>query len=116
MQPISAITEHFNQLVSDMQEFTDRLPLSVAIYNQSGNDFMAFLQTADMLELYKRNGEEAACGVLLNIESHHEVPSKYGCNLMIFTGVDKEVGNVITFGIGLLSNLSSVKSAWWIIS
>jgi hypothetical protein len=68
-----------------------------------------------MLELYKRNGEETAGGVLLNIETHHDVPSKYGCNLMFFTGVDKEVGNIITFGIGLLSNLSSVKSAWWIM-
>lgn len=77
---------------------------------------MAFIQTADMLELYKRNGEEAAGGVLLHIESHEDVPSKYGCSLMIFTGVDKEIGNILTFGIGFLSNLSSIKSAWWIMN
>jgi len=69
-----------------------------------------------MLELYKRNGEETAGGVLLTLISHDEVPSRYGCNLMVFTGVDKEIGNIITFGIGFLSNLSSVKSAWWIMS
>ena len=69
-----------------------------------------------MLELYKRNGEEAGGGVLLHIESHEDVPSRYGCSLMIFTGVDKEIGNILTFGIGFLSNLSSVKWAWWIMN
>lgn len=77
--------------------------MTTAIYNTSGNEFMAFIQTADMLELYKRNGDESSGGVLITIVSHKEIPSRYGCSMMYLSGVDREIGNIITFGFGLVS-------------
>ena len=88
------------------------MPLSTAIYNVKDSEIMGFLQTGDMLELYKRNCES---GVLINLCTKDEFPSKYGMSMMYFTGVDQELGNVLTFGIGLFSHKSTI-SMWWCLN
>ena len=99
-------------LVADLQQLKDSKPMTTATYTTSGNDFMAFIQTADMLELYKRNGDETGGGVLITLVTSREVPSRYGCGVMYLSGVDREIGNIITFGIGLVSEISKA-SIWW---
>jgi hypothetical protein len=88
------------------------MPLTTAIYNMKGEETMAFIQTADMLELYKRNHES---GVLINLCLHEHFPSKYGMNMLYFSGVDQELGNILTFGIGLFQQKSTI-AMWWILS
>ena len=99
-------------LVSDLQQLKDAMPLTTAIYNTKGDETMAFIQTGDMLELYKRNHES---GVLINLCLNSEFPSKYGMNMLYFSGVDQELGNILTFGIGFFSTKSTI-SMWWILS
>jgi hypothetical protein len=65
-----------------------------------------------MLEMYKRNGDETGGGVLITLASQREVPSRYGCGVMYLSGVDREIGNIITFGIGLVSEISK-SLIWW---
>jgi len=62
---------------------------------------MAFIQTGNMLELYKRNSES---GVLITMCNNEDFPSKYGMHMVYFSGVDQELGMIITFGIGLMSH------------
>ena len=88
------------------------MPLTTAIYNTKGEETMAFIQTGDMLELYKRNHES---GVLINLCLHSEYNLKYGMNMLYFSGVDQELGNILTFAIGLFSQKSTI-SMWWILS
>ena len=88
------------------------MPLSTAIYNVKQDEVMGFLQTGDMLELYKRNHES---GVLINLCMHSEFNSKYGLNMLYMTGTDQELGNILTFGIGFFSNKSTI-SMWWILN
>ena len=83
------------------------MPMTYTSNHQHGNEFMAFIQTADMLNLYKRNGDETGAGVLITFLSHkNDLKSKYDCNLFLFSGIDREVGNIIVYGIGLCSNNS----------
>ena len=98
--------------VADLQQVKDAMPLSTAIYNVKQGEMMGFLQTGDMLELYKRNCES---GVLINLCMNEDFKSKYGLNMMYFSGVDQELGNILTFGIGFFSNKSSV-SLWWVLN
>jgi len=65
-----------------------------------------------MLEMYKRNGDETGGGVLMTLLNSREVPSRYGCGVMYLSGVDREIGNIITFGIGLVSEINRA-SIWW---
>ena len=73
---------------------------------------MGFLQTGDMLELYKRNHES---GVLINLCMHSEFNSKYELNMLYMSGTDQELGNILTFGIGFFSNKSTI-SMWWVLN
>lgn len=73
---------------------------------------MAFVQTADMLELLKRCSPDA--GVLITIVSSKQLKSQYKTQSVWFTGIDHEVGNVITFGVGLVSSVSST-CLWWVL-
>lgn len=88
------------------------MPLSTAIYNVKGGEIMGFLQTGDMLELYKRNYES---GVLINLCIHKDFNSKYGLNMIYFSGSDQELGNILTFGVGFFSNKSTI-SMWWVLN
>ena len=65
-----------------------------------------------MLELYKRNWES---GVLINLCMDKEFPSKYGLNMLYFSGTDQELGNILTFGLGFFSN-KNVISMWWVLN
>jgi hypothetical protein len=68
-----------------------------------------------MLELYKRNGGgESSAGVLISIVKQSDAKSKYGCHLLLYTGIDKEIGNIITFGVGLCSHLTQT-TLWWLM-
>ncbi len=108
----SSFSRTMSLLVADLQHLKDAMPLTTAIYNSKGDEQMAFIQTGDMLELYKRNHES---GVLINLCLHADFPSKYGMNMMYFSGVDQELGNILTFGIGLFSQKSTI-AMWWILS
>ena len=68
-----------------------------------------------MLELFKRNGDVTGGGVLINVLGQDDAESKYGCHLILLTGIDREVGNIITFAAGLISHMSKT-SAWWVIN
>lgn len=67
-----------------------------------------------MLELFKRNGSAPHAGVLFNIIKQSAVKSKYGCHLLLITGVDREIGNIITFGVGLCSHITQT-TLWWLL-
>lgn len=88
------------------------MPLSSVMYNIKGEDVMGFLQTGDMLELYKRNCDS---GVLINLCMHSEFNSKYGLNMLYFSGTDQELGNILTFGIGFFSTKNAI-SMWWVLN
>ena len=55
---------------------------------------MVFIQTAEMLELYKRNSEAG---------EKAQFPNKYGMKYLMLNGVDQVCGNILTFAIGLYS-------------
>jgi len=77
---------------------------------------MGFVQTGDMLELYKRNNDS---GVLITLMEHGKdedgFKNKYGMHSIIITGVDQELGNVLTFGLGMCSHKSTI-ALWWIMN
>jgi Na+/H+ antiporter NhaB len=72
------------------------------------------MQTADMLSLYKSNGQgcESTAGVLLVYQSYKELKSVYACSLLMFTGIDREVGNIITYGFALVSQVTPETVGW----
>lgn len=102
--------------IADMQQIKDNWPLSTAIYNTRGEEFMGFVQTGDMLELYKRNNDS---GILITLMEHGKdedgFKTKYGMHSLVITGVDQELGNVLTFGLGMCSHKSTI-SLWWILN
>jgi hypothetical protein len=75
---------------------------------------MGFIQTGDMLELYKRNSDS---GVLITFSEHNKdgFETKYDMNTILITGVDQELGNILTFGMGMCSSKSTI-CLWWILS
>lgn len=62
-----------------------------------------------MLDLFKRNFK---CGLLLLLIEPRENPNKYNMNQLYITGIDIEIGNVLTFGIGLLSERNAYQVNW----
>ena len=72
---------------------------------------MVFLQTAEMLELYKRNTDS---GVLLHTgEGKTQFKSKYNMIYILMNGVDQACGNILTFAIGLYSPGLEDKAYKW---
>lgn len=61
---------------------------------------MAFVQTAEMLELFRRNFKS---GILIMFIENKENPNKYNMHQLLITGIDQDIGNVLTFGLGFLS-------------
>lgn len=61
---------------------------------------MAFVQTADMLEMFRRNYK---CGILITFIDAKENPNKFSMHQLLITGIDLDIGNVITFGIGFIT-------------
>ncbi len=62
---------------------------------------MAFIQTADMLELYRRNSK---AGILVTYIDAKENPNKFNMDQLFITGIDLDIGNILTFGVGLISH------------
>lgn len=73
------------------------MPLTYYQFCATQQPYKLFLQTADMLTLYKRN-EQAGALITFHKQSY------YGCHLLYLSGVDVEIGNVVTFAIGLISS------------
>lgn len=65
-----------------------------------------------MLSLYKING--ASAGVLIFFLPQNSKQSKYGCHLILLTGIDKEIGNIITYAIVLVSHVTPHCVQWFI--
>lgn len=93
-----------------MQILKDQRPLSTLLQNLTEDgQYMAFVQTADMLDLFKRNFK---CGLLVLLVEARENPNKYNMSQLYITGIDIEIGNVLTFGIGLLSERKPYQVNW----
>lgn len=99
------------ELIQDLQCLRDQKPLSSIIYNQVESEAMVFIQTAEMLELYKRNSDS---GVLIHILPHQE-NSKYPMSVILINGVDQTVGNILTFAIGYFSVESESTAFKWFL-
>jgi hypothetical protein len=82
------------------------------VYNAKDGKSMVFIQTAEMLELYKRNSEG---GVLLHSGEQKQFPSKYGMKYLLLNGVDQVCGNILTFAIGLYSEGSQKMAYKWFL-
>ncbi|TNV82043.1 hypothetical protein FGO68_gene12297 [Halteria grandinella] len=70
---------------------------------------MAFIQTAEMLELYKRNHP---AGVFLILIDSKENPNKYNMHQLLITGIDLDIGNILTYGIGFMSLKTKYQLNW----
>jgi hypothetical protein len=70
---------------------------------------MAFVQTADMLELFRRNHK---AGILLTLVDCKENPNKYSMHQLFITGIDNDIGNILTFGVGLISHKNKYQLNW----
>ena len=70
---------------------------------------MVFIQTAEMLDLYKRNSEP---GAMIHVV---EGNSNYGMNKILINGVDQTVGNILTFAVGLYSAGSDKTAFRWFL-
>lgn len=73
---------------------------------------MAFIQTADMLELFKRNYEP---GILIAIIPQTVYSNRYQMDMLLITGIDQDIGSILTYGIGLF-NWKAKYSLRWIMS
>ena len=109
MSYIPTLSKEISLFVADLQQIKDNMPLTTAIYNTHGNETMGFLMTGDMLELYKRHSKS---GILINYCSNKTFESKYGMSMLYISGIDQEIGNILTFGIGLFTQTTS-HAMWW---
>lgn len=107
--------ENYNDLnedlIQDLQQLRDQKPLSSIIYNQIESQAMVFIQTAEMLELYKRNSDS---GVLIHIVPH-QANSIYKMSSVLINGVDQTVGNILTFAVGYFQEQSEDIAFKWFL-
>eukprot|EP00347_Sterkiella_histriomuscorum_P009181 403342210 len=99
-------------LANDLQLVRDQKPLSTLIQNLHDDQYMAFVQTADMYEMFKRNYKS---GLLVSYIPFLTNQNKYNMNMILITGVDMEIGNIITYGVGLASQKTSYAINWILV-
>lgn len=62
-----------------------------------------------MLELFKRNHP---AGIFIVFIGSKENPNKYNMHQLLITGIDLDIGNILTYGIGLVSLKSKYQINW----
>ena len=86
--------------------------MSTIVENQYEDQFMAFIQTADMLEMFKRNYKS---GILISSIPFIMNKNKYNIGLILITGIDNDIGNIITFGLGLINQKTAYSVNWILV-
>ena len=65
--------------------------------------------TADMLELFKRNYKS---GILITYIDQKDNPNRFSMHQLFITGVDQDIGNILTFAVGFITQKDKYQVNW----